>query len=92
MMAAEERPAEAEQVLTANYEFNDEPLPLDAIDGVYDAIEEVAETGNAVIVECEDRVPDYRVYWNEKTSTVRIGALVLKASYEVPDEFVGGVE
>jgi hypothetical protein len=47
----------------------------------------VAETRDAVIVEAEDRVPDYKVYWNSKTGTVRIGAIPVCASYEVPGDY-----
>jgi len=65
-----DRPTEAENKLRAEYEFSDEPLDLTGIEGVYDAIDEVAETKEPVIVECEDRVPDYKVYWNTKTDTV----------------------
>jgi len=78
------RPQEIENVLRAEYEFTDEPLDLSGIDGIYEAIQEVAETQESVIVECPDRVPDYKVYWNESTDTVRVGAYALCASYEVP--------
>lgn len=81
------RPDEIENVLRAEYEFTDEPLSLEQIDGVYEAIREVAETKDAVIVECDERVPDYKVYWNEKTDSVRVGAYALCASYEVPQEY-----
>jgi len=77
-------PDEIENVLRAEYEFTDEPLDLTAVDGLKSAIQEVAETKENVIVAAEDRVPDYRVYWNEQTNTVRVGALALCASYEVP--------
>jgi hypothetical protein len=86
-MTDSDRPTEAENKLRAEYEFGDEPLQLDGIDGIYDAIDEVAETKDAVIVECEDRVPDYKVYWNTKTDTVRIGAIPVCATYEVPQEY-----
>jgi len=82
-----DRPEEIENVLRAEYEFTDEPLSLSEIDGIYEAIREVAETQEAVIVECGDRVPDYKVYWNSKTGTVRVGAYALCASYEVPQEY-----
>lgn len=82
-----DRPTQAENVLRAEYEFSDDPLQLDAVDGIYAAIEEVAETKEAAIVECEARVPDYKVYWNSKTDTVRIGAIPVCASYEVPQEY-----
>jgi hypothetical protein len=81
-----ERPEEIENVLRAEYQFSGEPLDLTDIDGIYEAIREVAETQENVIVECEDRVPDYRVYWNSSTGTVRVGAFALCASYEVPKE------
>ena len=82
------KPTEAKNVLRAEYEFSDDPLELDAIDGIYAAIEEVAQTKEAAIVECEERVPDYKVYWNSKTDTVRIGAIPVCASYEVPKDYV----
>ena len=81
------RPGEIENVLRAEYEFSHAPLDLSEIDGIYEAIVEVAETEDAAIVECEDRVPDYKVYWNSKTGTVRVGAYALCASYEVPKEY-----
>jgi len=87
-MSDTNKPTEAENVLRAEYEFSDDPLELGAIDGIYAAIQEVAETKEAAIVECEDRVPDYKVYWNSKTDTVRIGAIPVCASYEVPKEYV----
>jgi len=80
------RPHEIENVLRAEYEFSDEPLELAGIDGIHEAIEHVAESQESVVVECDDRVPDYKVYWNTKTDTVRVGALVTGASYEVPQE------
>jgi len=82
-----ERPEEIENVLRAEYEFSDEPLDLTGIDGIYEAIREVAETQEAVIVECEDRVPDYKIYWNSSTGTIRVGAFAICASYEVPKEY-----
>lgn len=89
-MSQRDKPQEAENVLRAEYEFSDEPLTLSEIDGIYNAIDEVAKTKESVIVECEDRVPDYKVYWNSKTDTVRIGAIALCASYEVPQEYTEG--
>ena len=83
-----ERPEEIENVLRAEYEFSDEPLDLAGVDGIYEAIHDVAETKEGVIVECEDRVPDYKVYWNSSTGTVRVGAFALCASYEVPKEYI----
>ena len=83
-----ERPEEIENVLRADYQFSDKPLDLTGIDGIYEAIREVAETQEDVIVECEDRVPDYRVYWNSSTGTARVGAFALYASYEVPKEYI----
>jgi len=83
----ENKPETIKNVLRAEYEFSDDPLDLTDIDGIYDAIEEVAKTHNAVIVECEDKIPDYKVYWNSKTDTVRIGAYAICASYEVPSEY-----
>lgn len=86
-MTDSDRPTEAENKLRAEYEFSDEPLDLTGIEGIYDAIDEVAETKKPVIVECEDQVPDYKVYWNTKTDTVRIGAIPVCATYEVPQEY-----
>jgi len=77
---------ECEQVLTANYTMSDEPVEIDEIDGLRSAIEETAETKEGHYVECEDRVVDYKVYWNEKTDTVRFAAYAAQASYEVPPE------
>jgi len=87
-----DRPTEAENKLRAEYEFSDDPLTLEGIGGIYDAIREVAKTKDSALVECEDRVPDYKVYWNSKTDTVRIGAYVIGASYEVPAEFTDQYE
>jgi len=86
-----ERPHEAENVLRAEYEFTDEPLDLREIDGMYNAIKEVARTKNAVYLECEDRVADYKLYWNSSTETVRVGAVAMCASYEVPEDYVSGL-
>jgi hypothetical protein len=83
-----ERPEEIENVLRVEYEFSDEPLDLSAIDGIYAAIREVAETQEAVIVECEDLAADYKVYWNSNTGTVRVGAIALCASYKVPKSYI----
>jgi len=77
-----------EQVLTADYEMSDEPLALDDVDGLYDAVKEVAETKEDVYLECDGRVADYKVYWNEKTETVRFAAYMAQASYEVPKEVI----
>jgi len=82
-MSKHDMPDEAENVLRAEYEFNDDPLDLTEIDGIYEAIKEVAQTKESAIVEPEDRVPHYKVYWNTKTETVRIGAYAMCASYEV---------
>jgi len=87
MTDGEERPEEIENVLRAEYEFSDEPLDLTGIDGIYEAICDVAATKEAAIVECDDRVPDYKVYWNDSTDSVRVGAYALCASYEVPQEY-----
>lgn len=75
---------EAKQVLTAEFEFSDDPIETDEIDGLNDAIERVRETKEKEIVRCDGRVADYDVYWNEKTDAVRVAAVVLGASYEVP--------
>ena len=77
---------QAEQVLTADYTVSDEPLPIDNINGLREGIERVqdAEAGSE-FVRCEDRVMDYRVYWNEKTESVRIGAVAMLASYEIDE-------
>lgn len=77
---------EATQVLTADFDFTEEPLETDDIDGLNEAIQRVAETHDKELVRCDDRVPDYDVYWNEKTDTVRVAAVVIGASYEVPKE------
>ena len=75
---------EAEQVLTASYDMTDAPLQINDIPGLRDAIERVADAeGGRELVRCEDRVMDYDVYWNDKTETVRIGAVAMLASYEV---------
>lgn len=76
---------EAKNVLKANYSFNDEPLEIDEIDGLPEAVKEVADTREKTLVRCEDRVTDYDVYWNEKTETVRIAAIVPGATNEVPE-------
>jgi len=74
----------AENVLRAEYEFSDEPLDVDEINGLREAITEVAETKEPAYVPSEDRVSDYKVYWNDSTDSVRIGAIPVCASYEVP--------
>jgi len=80
---------EAEQCLTANYEMTDAPLEIDEIDGLAEAIQTVRNDHDALeLVRCESRQMDYDVYWNEKTDAVRVGAVALLASYEVPEEFV----
>ena len=77
---------QAEQVLTADYEMSEEPLVVDNIDGLPAAIERVQEAGEgSEFVRCPERVMDYKVYWNEKTETVRIGAVAMLASYEIDD-------
>jgi len=78
----------AEQVLTASYEMTDEPLETDGIPGLNDAIETMREeqSDENILVRCEDRVANYDVYWNTKTDSVRIAAIMTKASYEVDDE------
>ena len=77
---------EAEQVLTADLTFSDEPLNIDAVDGLREAVKEVAreQPDENVHVRCDDRVCDYDVYWNSKTDSVRVGAVAIQASYEVP--------
>jgi len=78
---------EAEQVLTADYDMSDAPLPINDIPGLRDAVERVldAEEGRE-LVRCDERVMDYDVYWNDKTDTARIGAVAMLASYEVDEE------
>jgi hypothetical protein len=83
---------QAEKVLGVECEFSDEPLEIEEIDGLPEAIKEVAESEDKQLVRCEDRVSDYDVYWNEKTGTVRVAAVVPGASYEVPEDYVNGVE
>jgi len=79
---------EIEQVLSADYDFGDEPLDISKIDGLEAAIKRVAETKDKELVRCEDRVPNYEVYWNDKTNTVRVAAVCLEVSYEVPQEYI----
>ena len=76
----------AERVLTASYDWSDEPLNVNEIDGLRDAVERVRETQEKELVRCEDRTADYDVYWNTKTDSVRIAAVVLGASYEVTED------
>lgn len=88
-MSESETMTEAEQVLTADYDWTDEPIDIESIDGLPEAIEQVAEERDEnVLVRCEDRVADYDVYWNSKTETVRFAAVVVGASYEVPEEYI----
>ena len=78
---------EAEQVMTADYNWSGESLETSEIEGLDEAIEQVAEEkGGKTLVRCDDRVPDYDVYWNDKTGRVRVAAVVLGASYEVPND------
>ena len=85
---------EAEQVLTADLTFSDEPLNIDDVDGLRNAVEEVAreQPDENVLVRCDDRVCDYDVYWNSKTDSVRVGAVAIQASYEVPMDEVDADE
>lgn len=77
----------AEQVLTADYDWSDEPLDVETIDGLKEAVKHIQEQKEGKeLVRCESRVNDYDVYWNEKTDSVRIGAVVMGCSYEVNDE------
>lgn len=77
---------QAEQVLTADYEMSDESLVVDNINGLRAAVERIQEAQEGdELVRCPDRVMDYKVYWNEKTETVRIGAVAMLASYEIDD-------
>jgi len=75
--------SEIPNVLTASYEFSDEPLDVTEIDGLEAAIEQVQQTKKDRFVEAPKKIPDYKVYWNEKTDSVRVGAIVIGASYEV---------
>jgi len=78
--------SDATQVLTAEYDMTDEPLPVDDIDGLRAAVDRIAEAREGrELVRCEERVMDYEVYWNEKTDTIRIGAKAMLASYEIDD-------
>lgn len=79
---------EAKQVLTADFTFDDKPLQVDEIDGLMETVQAVAEHENKTLHRCENRVCDYDVYWNEKTNTVRIAAVVPGASYEVSEEAI----
>ena len=76
----------AEQKLTVSFDWSDEPLNVDEIDGLRDAVERVRKTHEKELVRCDDRVPDYDVYWNDKTDAVRIAALVPGCSWEVTDD------
>jgi len=82
---------EARNVLTASYDFSDEPVEIEDKDGLAEAIEHVAENkDNPQYVEQPGMVVDYKVYWNGKTNSVRFAAMVAGASYDVPDGFVQG--
>jgi len=76
----------AEHVLSASYEWSEEPLNVSDIDGLREAVERVRETKEKELVRCEERVCDYDVYWNGKTDAVRIAAVAMGASYEVTQE------
>jgi len=77
----------AEQVIKVDYTMSDEPLETSDIDGLDEAIERCRQEQpeDNILVRCADRVADYDVYWNEKTESVRIGAVMMQASYEVSD-------
>ena len=76
----------AEQVLKASYELTDEPLDIDEIPGLREAVDRIADAGEGrELVRCQDRVMNYDVYWNSKTETVRVGAFAMLASYEVEE-------
>ena len=75
----------AEQVMTAEYSFSDEDLPVSDIDGLSDTVQSVREDKIKRFHRCEDRLCNYDVYWNEKTDSVRIAAVVPAATYEVTD-------
>lgn len=79
---------QARQVLTASYDFDDNPVDITERDGLAEAIREVAETKEDVWVSQPDSVVDYKVYWNSQTDTVRFAAMVAGASYEVSPEFL----
>lgn len=82
---------EARNVLTASYEFTDEPVEIEEKDGLAEAIQHVSENkDDPQYVEQPDSVYDYKVYWNPKTDTVRFAAMAPGASYEVPDVFLNG--
>lgn len=77
---------EAQQCLTASYTFGDEPLVIEDTPGLKDAVETVnADHSEEIYVRQDDGVIDYKVYWNSSTETVRIAALVVGATYEVPE-------
>ena len=76
----------AEHVLSASYEWSEEPLNIDKIDGLRDAVERVRETKEKELVRCSDRVADYDVYWNPQTDAVRIAAVAMGASYEITSD------
>lgn len=82
--------AEAEQVLTADYDVTDDPIDIDEIDGLAHAIEAVRNDGEGYRwVDPPDRVGYYRVYWNGATDDVRIGFFAMLASYEPPEDVDG---
>lgn len=75
---------QAHPVLSADYDFNDEPLETDDVDGLNAAITRVREAGEGEeFVRCEDRVADFKVYWNAPTDSVRVGAVAVQVAYEV---------
>jgi len=81
---------EAKNVLKADFTFSDEPLEIDDIEGLPEAVKATADDKEKRLVRCEGRVSDYDVYWNSKTDSVRVAAKVPAASYEVPQEFTNG--
>ena len=81
-----------EQKITAEYEWSDEPLETNKIDGLNEAIEAVGDDHDKrILVRCEDKVADYDVYWNAPTDAVRVAAVVTGATYEVPTEHNPGL-
>lgn len=82
-----------EQKITAEYTWSDEPLETNKVDGLNEAIEAVADDHEKkILVRCDDRVADYDVYWNDGTDAVRVAAVALGASYEVPTEHNPGLD
>lgn len=82
-----------EQKITASYDWTDAPLETNKIDGLNEAIEAVRDDHDKkILVRCDERVADYDVYWNGATDAVRVAAVAMGASYEVPTEHNPGLD